>query len=69
MRRIHAGFELNLNYIMYLRGGMNQRYWSAGAEFAMRFLQIQGATYGEEIGTPTAFKEDRRYEGKISFRF
>ncbi len=69
MRRLHLGVELNLYDMIFLRGGMNQRYWTAGCEFAFRYLQIQGATYGEEIGTVTSPKEDRRIIGKLSFRF
>ncbi len=69
MRRTHAGLEVNFYDLMFIRGGMNQRYWTAGIEFAFRYFQFQAASYGEEIGTPTSNKEDRRYTGKLSFRF
>lgn len=69
MRRIHAGMELNVYDMLFLRGGMNQRYWTAGFEFAFRYFQIQGATYGEEIGITNETREDRRFVGKVSFRF
>ncbi len=69
MKRIHAGLELNIADFLFLRGGMNQRYWTSGVEFATSFVQVQGAYYGEEIGTPTTHKEDRRWVGKISIRF
>jgi hypothetical protein len=68
-RRAHVGLELNYADFMFFRGGMNQRYWTAGGELAIQKFQFQIASYGEEIGTPTAFKEDRRYIGKFSFRF
>jgi hypothetical protein len=48
---------------------VNQRYWTAGAEMAIQKFQFQAASYGEEIGTPTSNKEDRRFMGKFSFRF
>ncbi|MGE3974314.1 MAG: hypothetical protein AB7F59_07315 [Bdellovibrionales bacterium] len=69
MRRLHGGVEVNLGDMIFLRGGMNQRYWTAGFEFSMRLIQIQMATYGEEIGTATAYREDRRYTSKLSIRF
>jgi len=69
MRRTHVGFELNFYDMLFFRGGMNQRYWTAGMEFSFRYFQFQAATYGEEIGTPTVTKEDRRITGKLAFRF
>lgn len=48
---------------------MNQRYWTAGLEMALKNYQIQLATYGEEIGTATTHREDRRYVAKFAFRF
>ncbi len=72
-RRVHTGVELNIADALFLRAGMNQRYWTAGIEFAMANYQLQAATYGEEIGTATATttttREDRRYTLKFAFRF
>jgi hypothetical protein len=68
-RRLHVGYELNYADFMFLRAGMNQRYWTAGAELAIQKFQFQVASYGEEIGTVTTPREDRRYLGKFSFRF
>lgn len=68
-RRIHAGFELNFSDILFLRAGMNQRYYTAGLELVIGRQQIQIATYGEEIGTPTNNREDRRFIGQFGFRF
>lgn len=69
MRRVHAGVEFNYADALFLRGGMNQRYWTAGVELAIINYQFQAATYGEDIGTPDTPKEDRRYVVKFSFRF
>lgn len=66
---VHAGVELNFGDVFFLRAGYNQRYWTAGFELSSERFQIQGATYGEEIGTVTATKEDRRYAIKFGFRF
>lgn len=68
-RRIHTGMEINFNDTFFLRVGMNQRYYTAGLELDIDRQQIQFATYGEEIGTSTAFKEDRRFIAQYVFRF
>jgi hypothetical protein len=69
LRRVHAGIEFNLNDLIFLRGGLNQRYWTAGFEFDTGHVQIQLASYGEEIGTSTTPLEDRRYVVKVGLRF
>ncbi len=70
IRRIHAGLEFNFSDMIFLRGGYNQSYWTAGFEFAMDSFQFQATSYGEEIGTDNVNKrEDRRYVMKFSVRF
>jgi hypothetical protein len=68
-RRLHYGFELNFSDIFFLRGGMNQGYWTGGMELAAEQFQLQFAAYGEEVGTSEVPKEDRRYVAKFSWRF
>ena len=65
----HAGAELNFADFFFLRGGMNQRYYTAGAEFATQQFQLQVASYGEEVGVYPAKKEDRRYVFKFTMRY
>ena len=69
MRRAHGGVEINIADAVFVRGGMNQKYWTAGLELAMMNYQFQAASYGEDIGSSGASVEDRRYEIKFSFRF
>lgn len=69
MRRLHGGVEFNIADAFFLRGGMNQKYWTAGLEIAMFNYQFQLASYGEDVGVSGASKEDRRYIAKFSFRF
>jgi hypothetical protein len=69
MRRFHAGMELNVADFFFLRGGWNQKSWTAGFEFASEKFQLQGAFYGEDLGTPNAPFEERRMMGKFSLRF
>jgi hypothetical protein len=66
---LHVGWEYNLYDILFFRLGMNQRYWTAGVELASEHTQIQLTSYGEEVGTATSNKEDRRYAFKFGFRF
>lgn len=68
-RRVHAGVEWNIEDSLFLRAGLNQRYWTAGLEIAVGNYQLQAATYGEEVGTPTRHEEDRRYLAKFAYRF
>lgn len=68
-RRYHFGYEFNLYDLLFLRAGYNQRYWTAGIEFAMENLQFQVASYGEDVGADNSPIEDRRYILKFAFRF
>jgi hypothetical protein len=68
-RRMHAGWELNLYDSIFIRTGMNQRYWTAGLELATQNMQFQLATYGEDVGVDETPKEDRRFVFKFSLRF
>jgi hypothetical protein len=68
LRHFHAGGELNFYDFAFLRLGLNQRYWTAGAEFATEDIQIQVATYGEDVGVSPAHQEDRRFVAKVVFR-
>lgn len=68
-RRLHYGLEFNFFDKLFVRGGMNQGYWTTGLEVASENMQFQLAYYGEEIGTKDAEKEDRRYIFKFALRF
>lgn len=68
-RYYHLGYEFNYGDLFFLRMGMNQRYWTAGIEFASEHTQFQIASYGEDIGVDGSPEEDRRYVFKFSFRF
>lgn len=68
-RFYHVGYEYNYSDLFFFRAGMNQRYWTAGIEFASEHTQFQLATYGEDIGVDGTPEEDRRYVFKFSFRF
>ncbi|NUM59161.1 MAG: hypothetical protein HUU56_11045 [Bdellovibrionaceae bacterium] len=65
----HAGMEVNLGDVFFIRFGYNQRYLTGGFELASERFQFQIASYGEEVGTSSSTKEDRRTVAKFSFRF
>lgn len=69
LKRAHAGFELNWGDALFVRGGYNQGYWTAGLEIAVLAYQIQFASYGEEVGDDKLQQEDRRYMLNFSIRF
>jgi hypothetical protein len=69
LKRVHAGLEFNFSDFFFLRGGYNQGYWTAGLEISTMRFQLQAASYGEEIGTVSSAKEDRRWVAKIAIRF
>lgn len=66
---MHFGMEYNFGDLFFVRAGYNQRYWTAGLELASEKFQFQLASYGEEIGTVEAPREDRRYVMKVALRF
>lgn len=68
-KRVHVGVEFNTRDIFYLRLGYNQRYITGGFEIASEYWAWQVATYGEEIGTEAAPREDRRLNMKVMLRF
>lgn len=68
-RAFHAGIEFNFNDVFFIRGGVNEHYWTAGLEFVIGHNQLQLASYGEEIGTAPQQIEDRRYVVQYGFRF
>jgi hypothetical protein len=68
-RYYHFGYEFNYEDLLFLRAGMNQRYWTAGVEFASEHTQVQVTSYGEDIGPDGSPLEDRRYMFKFAFRF
>ena len=70
LRHLHAGVEWNYGDAVFVRAGINQRYWTLGLECAFAYYQVQLASYGEDIGDATSgAREDRRAVGKVSWRF
>lgn len=69
----HAGVELDYSpsgwFKSQLRAGINQMYYTAGATLLLGILNIDFATYGEEVGTPSQKVENRVYMAKLGMNF
>jgi hypothetical protein len=68
-KRVHFGLELNTRDLFFFRLGYNQRYLTGGIEVASENIVWQLTSYGEEIGTAAAPREDRRLNMKLAVRF
>lgn len=68
-RYLHGGWELNVKDKFFFRVGMNGHWWTSGLELDVGALQFQFATYGQDVGTGATLREDRRFTGKLAFRF
>lgn len=70
MKGLHAGTELYWTMYKWWKGhwavGLNQGYWTAGVGARLAWFQIDAATYGEEVGTSNASKENRRFMLELS---
>ncbi len=69
MKHVHVGGEANFTDFFFLRGGMNQGYWTGGIELSTERFQLQVTSFGEEIGTQAAPIEDRRFIAEFGIRF
>jgi len=62
---IHIGAEAEWG-ILIPRVGINQGYWTAGLTIDLPVLDIEIATYGEELTTNAGGLEDRRYALRLN---
>lgn len=73
MKGLHTGFELDWKAFGWLLGhysvGLGQGYLSAGVGAQLTWFRLDAATYGEEIGTSQARKENRFFIAKLSLDF
>lgn len=69
----HMGIEFDYSpsgwFKTQLRAGMNQMYFTAGTTLLLGVLNIELATYGEEVGTPSNKMENRVTAAKVGFNF
>lgn len=73
LKGLHTGFELEWTAYSWLRGhyavGLSQGYITGGVGAQFAWFRLDAATYGEEVGTSKAKKENRYYIAKMSLDF
>lgn len=69
----HFGAEFYWKMYNWWKGhwaaGFNQGYWTAGLGARMAWFQFDAATFGEEVGSPSAPQESRRYMIELALDF
>ncbi len=70
---VHAGMEFYWKMFNWWKGhwaaGMNQGYWTAGLGARLAWFHLDLASFGEEVGTESSRKEDRRYMMEMALDF
>jgi len=64
----HAGFEIGLP-ILKIYGGLNQVYFTYGAELDLYFFKLTGASYVENLSRFAHQDQNQRYLLKLDFVF
>jgi hypothetical protein len=68
LSKLHLGAEVKLPWILAVRGGVSQGYWSAGTSIDLVFVKIDGAIYHEEVGFHTREDGNLRYAATFGFK-
>lgn len=66
-RTVHMGGELRFG-ILAPRLGINQGYFAAGLGINLKLLEIDLATYGEEMSLNVGGNQDRRYAVRVAIQ-
>ena len=67
-RTIHMGAETRILHILRPRIGFNQGYLSAGCGLDLKILEIDAATWGEELSLNPGQLQDRRYGVRVALQ-
>ena len=69
----HVGLEFDYSpstwFKTQFRAGLNQTYYTGGVTLLLGILNIEAATYGEEVGTKENRLENRVYAAKVGMSF
>lgn len=65
-KRLHFGLEAKLPKVLALRCGLYQGYASFGGTLDLGILQVDYATYAEELGSSAGDRADRRHSLQVS---
>jgi hypothetical protein len=67
VRKLNFGAEVIFPVIVSVRTGLNHGYFAAGLGFDLKVVNIDFATYGEEVGVFERQQSDRRYAITLKF--
>jgi hypothetical protein len=67
-RTIHMGAEARILHILRPRIGVNQGYLSLGAGLDLKILEIEVASWGEELSLNPGQLQDRRYGLRVALQ-
>jgi hypothetical protein len=67
-RTIHMGVESRILKVLRPRLGINQGYLTAGAGIDLKLLEIEAATWGEELSLNPGGLQDRRYGIRVALQ-
>lgn len=67
-RTIHMGAEARILHILRPRIGINQGYLTLGAGIDLKLLEIEAATWGEELSYNPGQLQDRRYGIRVALQ-
>lgn len=68
-KRFHIGAQLSFWDRLFVRAGLNQGYPTAGLGFDIKFLRMNYAFYGEELGAYAGQKVDWRHAVELTIGF
>jgi hypothetical protein len=72
-KALHTGFEFDWSVASWWKGqyrfGLNQGYFTAGFSALFTIFRLDFATYGEDVGSTGAPKENRMYLVKMNLDF
>ncbi len=68
-KRFHVGLQVGFWDRLFIRAGLNQGYPTAGLGFDVKFLRINYAFYGEELGAYAGQKRDLRHVFEFTVGF
>ena len=67
-RSIHMGAEARILHILRPRIGINEGYFTAGAGVDLKLIEIEAATWGEELSLNPGQLQDRRYGIRVALQ-
>lgn len=68
LSKLHVGTEIKFPWVLAVRGGVSQGYYTVGTTIDLVFVKIDGAIYSEEVGYYTRQDGNKRYAVTFGFK-